>query len=642
MQELFTIFFNVLIISSMYIMVTLGFAFLFNMLGILNLAQGAIYMIGGYIGYSLIVELQFHQWASLLLSVLLVGGFGIVLERFCFRPFIDDFKRLLMICVAITVIFQTTVNIIVGTKIVAMPSFVDGVFHAGSLHISYDKLVIFTITILLLMSIVWFVKSTTWGHQMQAIAQNRDAASLQGINVRRVSAVACAMGCGLAAMSGCLMSVFSRLGPFMGDFILIKILIVFMLAGVGTFSGIFVGGLILGTLDGILPVFMHGATSDAITICIVILILVVRPRGFFGRRLESTEEPTLPGPSPQTWAPRPRSVFFLCTAVTVILCVLPLVHNSPYFMHILTLTFIYTIASASLRTILISGQFAMAHGAYMGIGAYISAMTSLKLGWSPFFSIPFAAVATGALGVLLSWPFARLREFHYAMASLFFGIGVILIIHAGGQWTGGYSGMAGIRPIFTQGLNYYYFFLATAVLSLLALYRLEMCRIGTHLRAIAQSHIVASSVGINEGGYRMLVVGVGCFFVGLAGANYAHYNMVVSTSSFNLMATLWIIIYVLVGGIESFFGPIIGTFIVFLIPEIFRDLKMYSPFISAGILLVVIYLIPGGLGSLPHTLIARSWIGTLRRMRLTGGKGQHVGKASRKALNSNTEWRRNA
>ena len=128
---------------------------------------------------------------------------------------------------------------------------------------------------------------------------------------------------------------------------------------------------------------------------------------------------------------------------------------------------------------------------------------------------------------------------------------------------------------------------------------------GDNLKAIAQSHLVASSVGINEGFYRILAVGVGCFFAGLAGSCYAHYNLVISSSSFNFLATLWLVMYVLVGGIESFAGPIVGTFILFLVPEMARDLEYYSPYVSAAVLIVVVYLLPKGLVSLPQVLRGR-------------------------------------
>jgi len=292
--------------------------------------------------------------------------------------------------------------------------------------------------------------------------------------------------------------------------------------------------------------------------------------------------------------------------LVVILALLPVFISSPYMLHILILTFTYTIAAVSLRTIVTSGQFPLAHAAFMGIGAYLAGMASRSLNWSPWLTIPSAALVTMGIGMLIGYPFARLRALYYAMGSLFFGIGVVYIIQAGGSWTGGYSGLYGIQPMFGGSkMAYYYFFLGLALVSIIALYRFEFSRIGTNLKAIAQSHLVASSVGINEGWYRILAVGVGCFFAGLAGAGYAHYNMVLSPTSFNFMATLWLFMYVLIGGIGSIAGPIIGTFILILIPEFFRDLKIYSPFISAAILLIVVYLMPQGLVGLPQTV--RSW-----------------------------------
>jgi branched-chain amino acid transport system permease protein len=294
--------------------------------------------------------------------------------------------------------------------------------------------------------------------------------------------------------------------------------------------------------------------------------------------------------------------------LVVIIALLPVFLVSHYILHILILTFIYIIAAVSMRTITISGQFPLAHAAFMGIGAYLAGMASKWLGWSPWLTIPMAALVTAGIGVLMGYPFARLRALYYAMGSLFFGIGVVHIIYAGGVWTGGYSGLTAIPPLFPFGtpkVSYYYFFLGLTLVSIIALYRFEFSRIGTNLKAIAQSHLVASSVGINEGWYRVLAVGVGCFFVGLAGAGYAHYNSVLSPASFGFMATLWLAMYVLIGGIGSFAGPIIGTAILVLMPEFSRDLKIYSPFISAIILGLVVYLMPQGLVSLPR--LVSSW-----------------------------------
>jgi branched-chain amino acid transport system permease protein len=288
--------------------------------------------------------------------------------------------------------------------------------------------------------------------------------------------------------------------------------------------------------------------------------------------------------------------------LVVVLCLLPLFVTSPYWLHLFILTFIYVVATASVRTITISGQQPLAHAAFMGIGAYTSAVLGKEFGLTPWVTIPLGGVMSMVVGIFIGYPFARLRALYYAMVSLFFGMGVIQVIFVLQNWTHGMSGLVGIPPLFayvTSKLPYYYFFLAFALACLAALYRFEFSRIGIAMKAIDQSYMVASSVGMNEAGYRVLALAVGSFFVGLAGAAYAHYSEVLSYTSFNLMATLWLFMYVLIGGIESFAGPIVGVFMLFLLPEAFRELKTYSPFITAAILLLVVYLMPQGLVGLP-------------------------------------------
>jgi branched-chain amino acid transport system permease protein len=311
--------------------------------------------------------------------------------------------------------------------------------------------------------------------------------------------------------------------------------------------------------------------------------------------------------------PRIKSWFKLSTksaiflGVILIIALLPLLISSQYLLHIIILTFIYIVAAVSLRAINISGQFPLAHGAFMGIGAYAAGMASRWLNWPPWLTIPLGACLACAIGMLFGYPFSRLRALYYAMGSLFFGIAIISIIRALGMPTGGLAGLAGVHPIFT-GPNkiflYYYFFFIITVLSIIAMYRFEFSRIGFNLKAIAQSHLVAESVGINESRYRILAVGFGCFFVGLIGAAFAHYNAFVFPSSFDLTATFWMAIYVMVGGIGSFIGPIIGVPILYIIPELFRGMKEYSPYITIIILLIVVYLMPQGIVGLFKTFIA--------------------------------------
>lgn len=273
---------NVLMLSSVYILVALGFAFLFSMLRILNLAHGAIYMIGGYIGLIFITTLGINPWVAVLFSGAIVGMLGLFLEKFCFRPFVGDFNRIIMIGVVIIILLETTVNIIAGTQTLGLPPFVTGSSHMGIVEISNQRLIIFGISAVLLAMTLWFAYRTRLGQQMLAISQNMQGAALQGINVHRVSALASFIGCALAAIAGCFMGSFLYLTPFMGDYILVKVLILVMIAGIGSINGILVAGLILGALDAILPILAGGALSDAIVIMVIVIILLIKPQGFFG------------------------------------------------------------------------------------------------------------------------------------------------------------------------------------------------------------------------------------------------------------------------------------------------------------------------------------------------------------------------
>lgn len=283
-------------------------------------------------------------------------------------------------------------------------------------------------------------------------------------------------------------------------------------------------------------------------------------------------------------------------AVVVILALLPIFIRSPYTYHIFILTFVYITATSSLRSLAISGQVSMAHAGFMSIGAYTSAVLARYVGWSPWFTMPLGALATMLIAVLVGFPFSRVRTIYFSMVSLFFGIGILSVNSIFGKYTGHINGMIGIPPLFVGSrVPYYFFFLGLMVVCLIMLWRFETCRIGVCLKAIDQSHAVAASVGISETKFRVLALGVSCFVVGLVGAAYAHYNMVISYSSFNLLASINMLVYMLIGGIASFAGPIIGTAVLFMIPEIFRQLKEYTPFLFAGILLLVVFVMPQGL-----------------------------------------------
>ena len=274
-----------LVLSSMYILVALGFALLLSIMGALNFAHGAIYMVGGYICYQFAIEFGFNQWLSLLISIIIMSAFGLFLEKFCFRPFFGDMNRTIVMSIAIILVLETSVNLLVGVHVRSLPAFVPGILKVGVISLSAERLITFIIGIVLLAALIAFIHKTRTGRQMLAVSQEPEGAALQGIEIHRISALACAMGCGLAAVAGSLMGAVFELSPFMGDYMLVKAIQLVILGGIGSIVGVLAGGLIVGTIDAVLPLFTSGAVTQTVGLAIIIVLLLLRPQGLFGREV---------------------------------------------------------------------------------------------------------------------------------------------------------------------------------------------------------------------------------------------------------------------------------------------------------------------------------------------------------------------
>ncbi len=285
MNTIITCTVNGLVLSAVYILVALGFGLQLSIIGIFNFAHGAVYMIGAYVTYGLSVGLGFNPWISLIISVIVVGASGLFLERFCFRPFQSKPTHMIVMAIALIIILETTVEVTLGGVTRALPAFVPGIFKAGFISVDSERVLTFGIGVVLLAGMTLLIQKTRLGQQMLAVAQDAEGAALQGIDTHRISATAMVIACATAALSGSLMATIFSMNPFMGDNILLKAIQVVILSGIGSIGGILAGGLIIGMLDAFLPVFTQASIGELIIILIIVLILLVRPKGLFGYEL---------------------------------------------------------------------------------------------------------------------------------------------------------------------------------------------------------------------------------------------------------------------------------------------------------------------------------------------------------------------
>ncbi len=282
----------------------------------------------------------------------------------------------------------------------------------------------------------------------------------------------------------------------------------------------------------------------------------------------------------------------------LIFLLLPMVLNTSYWIGVLIMVLYKVVGSVSLRTISLSGTLTFAHGAFIALGAYCGGILAKSFALPPVVTILAGGLFAMVVSVITGLPFVRLKGMYYSMASMFMGVTVAYIIKAM-KITGGYHGLTRIPKLLQNDIACYYVFLAITVVLLVVLYRFEFSRIGTTLRALSQSQDVASSIGINATFYRLLAVGVGSFCAGIVGAAYGLYSTVLSPTNYDMTFSLWLLMYMLIGGEDYFIGPIIGAIIFVLIPELGRDLSAYAPFLTGACTLLVAYLLPGGLAGIP-------------------------------------------
>ena len=278
--------------------------------------------------------------------------------------------------------------------------------------------------------------------------------------------------------------------------------------------------------------------------------------------------------------------------------------------EILVLLMINVLLVSSYRLLTLTGEWSLAHAVIMGVGAYSSALAAKQLGLPVPVSMLMGAAAAGFLAFLLSFPLLRMKGFYFLIGSFAAGE----IIRLTWKWSdltflfGGPKGIKRIPPFpdilsidFYEPVNYYYLCLIVVAVSLLILYRVERSRIGLTFHAIHWQDKLAESVGVNTFRYRMLAFVISAFFAGLAGGLYAHYVGAVAPNRFDVEEMVYILIWAIVGGTATFYGPIIGVVALTILNEVILrsfGVDEMRPMFYGAILIISILFLPNGLGSL--------------------------------------------
>ncbi len=294
------------------------------------------------------------------------------------------------------------------------------------------------------------------------------------------------------------------------------------------------------------------------------------------------------------------TALFLVLGALAIACVLPFMVGY-YMIEVLILFLINLILVCSYRIPATTGDWTLSHFVLFGVGAYATALISKWWDLSILMTIPLAAVVAGIVGYIMVTPLIRTRGFGFFIASFALGELVRLVWIKFRYPFGGPRGMIGIPngeigPIdFFEPVPYYFFVLIIVVICLGVMWRIDQSRIGKTFKALYSDEDLAEAVGIDVPRYRALAFTMGAFFAGVAGALLAHRLGAIDPKGFDINNMVYLIIWIVVGGTTTFWGPIMGLILMTIVFEWSRPLLEWRPLLFGGTLIFFLVFLPGGL-----------------------------------------------
>jgi branched-chain amino acid transport system permease protein len=280
---------NGLYLGAQYALIALGLTLIFSLMNVLNFAHGQMYVFGGFVTYTVVVQLGLPFIVGLFASAIVLAILGAAIEKFLFAPVIRRSKRdesTMLLAAGIAFFLDAVILLAFGEKQRGVPKIVNGVFNWDMrIIMPYDRILIGVLAILLIVVFIGFMNYSRTGRAMRALAQDKMAAQLMGVNVARYSMIGFALGAMLAGLVGGLLVTITGVNLGMGGPTSVKAFLMIMIGGAGVISGAIAGGFILGMMEsvGLTVLSAYGDITYLVIFATLMVFLAVRPQGLMGK-----------------------------------------------------------------------------------------------------------------------------------------------------------------------------------------------------------------------------------------------------------------------------------------------------------------------------------------------------------------------
>ena len=611
---------NGLASASSLFLVAVGLSLIFGVTRIVNFAHGSLYMLGVYVAYSVATHVggALGFWGGVLVAGLAVALIGLIAELLILRRIYDAPELLQLIATfALVLIIKDAALLTWGPEDLLgprAPGFTGAIDILGKAFPTYDLLLI-ALGVLMLIALTALMKKTRFGLLLRAATEDRDMTDALGVNQKLLFTAVFALGSFLAGIGGALQLPREPANLAMDLTIIADVFVVVVVGGLGSLPGAFVAAIIISlvkaycigagdvTLFGV--EFAFSKLTLVAEFVVMALVLVFKPHGLFGKPITHARSAAVLAPLVR---PLGRSSLLAAALLAALMVALPFV-TGDYALVLAIDMMVFALFAASLGLVIgPGGMGSFGHAAYFGLGAYGAAL-AVKAGLGFGATMVSGVLLAGSAALVFGWFSVRLSGTYMAMLTLAFAQITWSIVFQWDAVTGGSNGLVGVWPPdwLSDRTNFYWMVCAVCAAGLLVCAWLVHAPLGYSVRAARDAPVKAQAIGLSPRRLQWAVFVIAGMLAGMAGVMHAFSKGSISPDVLAIPRSVDALVMVLLGGINTLAGPIVGAAaFTWLQDTLARSTDYWRAALGVTILLIVLLFPRGIVGTLSAFAARRS------------------------------------
>lgn len=584
-------------------LVASGLSLIFGVTRIVNFAHGSFYMLGAFVGYSLMQILPgaIGFWAAVLLSGLIVGLIGVIVEILVLRPVYKAPELFQLVATfGVILVIQDLALMIWGAEDLLGPRApgLKGIVRIMDEPVPLYDLALIAITPFVLLGLWYLIARTRLGVLVRAATQDREMVAALGVNQAWLFTGVFFLGAALAGVGGAIQLPKGGADLLMDFNILAAIFVVVVIGGMGSLPGAYIAAVLISVLN-VFGVSYLPQSTLVLMFVVMAIVLTIRPYGLLGREEVAGEHGQVGEPE-KPFKPARKRTRVVVGALLLLLMALPLT-GSHFLVILATDIIIFCLFAASLHFLLgLGGLVSFGHAAFFGGGAYVAALLVSHADAPMELAFLLAPLGAGMTALIIGWLCLRLTGVYFAMLTLALAQLLWSLVFQWDEFTGGDDGLVNIWPAswLSEANAYFYFTSVVGIGGIILLRHIAHSPFGYALRAARDSQRQAEATGINTKRVQWMAFTLAGTLAGVAGGLFVFSKGSIFPNELEIAKSFDGLIVVFLGGVKTLSGGVVGAASLELVKDYLTRLEYWR--LALGLLIIVVVILaPNGLvGSL--------------------------------------------